>query len=144
MPELVQMAKSQFRSPLLVENHVGDALDFAMTSDCHHGKTETFFENRIDENESLNRTFHQQTRIFLDEIGLAAMAGRQIEIALLDEKLLHAGKHLGGIAVAQLGDKNTDREGLALAQRPRVEAGPVIELGRCFDDPVASLLRNGT
>src|SRR3954453_18067512 len=143
MAELVEVAKRQFSSTLLVEDHIGDSLDFAMTGNHDHRQAEALLENGVDDDKTFDRSLHQQARVFLDEIGLAAMAGGQIEVALLDEELLDPCQNLGGIAVAELGNQNADGKGLPLAQGARIEAGTVIEFRSRLGHAVASLLGNG-
>src|SRR5215469_5596304 len=70
------------------------------------------------------------------------MACGEIEVALLDQEFLHSGKHLGGVTVAELGNQDADGEGLALAERAGVKAGPIVELRGRVNDPVARLLGN--
>ena len=72
------------------------------------------------------------------------MAGCEVEVTLFNQQLLHARKHLRGIVVIQVRDQHADEKALPLAQRTGKEAGPVVELGRCFGYTVARLLRNGT
>jgi len=63
-------------------------------------------------------------------------------LALLDEQLLHPGQHLRGVVVVQVRNQDPYRKCLTLAQRARVEAGPVIEFRRRLGDPVSCILRN--
>src|SRR5208282_5321784 len=70
------------------------------------------------------------------------MAGREIEVSLLNEKFFHASQHLGSVTVAELGDEHAHRKRLALAQRSGKKTRPVVELRRRLCDPVPCLLRN--
>src|ERR1039457_6567820 len=106
------MAEGEFSGPLLIEHDVSNALNFAVSGDDHDRQRQAFLEYRVDDNEAFYRTLHQQTRILLDQIGFAAMASGQIEIAFFDQEYLNTGQDLGCVPVAQLRHKDTDSEGL--------------------------------
>ena len=142
MAELIEMTQSQFRGAPLIEHHVGDSLDLAMSGDDHHGQAEALLQNRVDQDETFDGAIHEQARILLDQIGLAAMARSQIEVPFFNEKLLDSRQNLRRIVVAEFGNQHAYRECLTLAQRSRKKAGAVIELCRGLGHAIACVLRN--
>ena len=143
--KLVEMAQSKLGGSLLVEHHIRDAFDLAMACDDYGGENpDALFEGRIDKDEALDGAIHEEARILLDQIGLAAVARGEIEVAFFNEVLFDAAEDLHGIAVAEFGNKDADGECLALAQGAREEAGAVVEFGGSLGDPVAGFLRDGT
>ncbi len=141
--KLIEMLQGKFGGTLLVKNDVGYAFDFAMTGYGNCRQTaNALLKGRIDKNEPFDRAIQKETRILLDQIGLATMACSEIEVALFDEVLLHAAENLHGVAVIQFGNKHSDGERLAFAERARKETRPVVELGRGFNHAIASFLRD--
>src|ERR1017187_2831113 len=113
------MAEGEFSGPLLIEHDVSNALNFAVSGDDHDRQRQAFLEYRVDDNEAFYRTLHQQTRILLDQIGLAAMSSGHIEIAFFDQEFRNARQDLGCVTVAQLRFKDSDSEGVPFAERTR-------------------------
>ena len=143
--ELIEVAQGKFGCALLIEDDVRDAFDFAMAgNDDGRENAEAFFEGGIDKDEAFNGAIHEEARVLLDEIGFAAMACGEVEVAFFNEVLFDPAEHLHGIAVTEFGNEDADGESLAFAQRAREEAGAVVEFGRSFNDAIASFLRNGT
>jgi hypothetical protein len=94
--------------------------------------------------EHFQTAVRQQSRVLLIQVRLAPMVGCEVEVTLFNQQLLHARKHLHGKAVIQVRDQHADVKGLPLAQRTGIDAGPVVELGRCFRYTAAGPLGNGT
>ena len=143
MAELHQVAQRQLGGAALVKHHVGHALNFAVPGDGDGGRLEPVFEYGVNDDEALDAAVEQQPRVLLNEVRLAPVADGEVEVALFEQQLLGAGEHLRGVVVVEVGHQHADGEGLPLAQRARVKAGPVIELGRGHGDAVARLLGNG-
>src|SRR5208282_3995636 len=97
--ELVEMAQSQFRRAALVENHVGDSGNFAMPRNRDGREREAMLQDRIDQDETLDRPLHQHARVLFNQVGLATVTGREVEVTFLDERFFYSGEHLCGIAV---------------------------------------------
>src|SRR4051794_30018310 len=91
MAELIQMAESEFSGALLIENYVSDTLDFLMSGD-NDGRQNghAFFESCIDEDESFDGAIHEEARVLFDEIGFAAVAGSEVEVAFFNEMFFYA------------------------------------------------------
>src|ERR1017187_3067287 len=102
------MAQRQLCRPSLVEDYVGYTLKFAMSSDRHDRQLQAVLQQRINQDESFYTAVHQQTRIFLDQVRLAPMAGSEIEVALFNEKLFHPGEHLSCVVVVQIRNQYAD------------------------------------
>jgi hypothetical protein len=102
MPQLVKMTQRQLRGPAVVQQNVGDAFNLAVTGDRDHWDGKTVLQRRIDGDEALDRAVHQQSRILLDQVCLAPMAGGQVEIPLFEQHLFDAVHHQYRITVAQL------------------------------------------
>ena len=98
-----------------------------MAGHGHGGQLQAVLQHRVDQDEAFHRALHQHPRIFFDQVRFAAMTRREVKIALLNERLLHSGQHLGTVAVAQLRHQHANRKRLLLAQRARIKAGPVIK-----------------
>ena len=138
----MQMPQSQLGGAALVEHHVGCALDLAMPGYYHHRQRQALLQHRIDQDKPFDRPVHQQARVLVDQVRLAAMTGREVKVSFLNQELLHAGQHLRGIVVAELGNQHADRVGLPLAQRARKKARPVVEFSRSLGHPIPRFLRN--
>ena len=59
-----------------------------MAGDGDRRKFQAMLEHSVDQDEAFDRTVHQHARIFFNQVGLAAMACGQIEVAFFDERLL--------------------------------------------------------
>ena len=142
--ELVEMAQGKLGGALLVEDDVGDAFDFAMAGDDNGGENaEALFKRRIDKDEAFDGAIHEKSRVLFDEVGLAAVARGEVEIALLDKVLFDAAEDLHRVAVTEFGNEDADGESLALAQGPCKKAGAIVELGSGLRNAVAGFLRDG-
>jgi len=137
------MAEDEFRGACLVKDNVGDARDFAMTGYGDDGDGQRVLEDGVDGDEAFDRAVEEEARVFLKQVRLAAVAGREVEVAFFEEYVFHAFEDLGGVTVAEGGDEDADGKGLAFAQGAGEEAGAVVELFGGFSDAFAGFLGNG-
>jgi len=143
--KLIEMAKRQVCSAFLVENDAGHTFDLLVACDSYGRKrSNALLQRCIDKDEAFDGAVHEKARILLDEVGLTAMTGRQIEVTLFDQMFFDAAQNLRCVTVAKFGYEHAYCEGLAFSQRTGEEAGPVVELGGGLYDTVSSVLRDGT
>ncbi len=72
----------------------------------HDRQRQAVLQGGIDGDEPLDGAIHQEPGVLLDQVGFTSVAGREVEIALLDEDFLNAVHHQNGIAVAEFRDQH--------------------------------------
>ena len=127
----------------MVEDDVGYALDFVVAGDGDHGHGEVEVPGSVDGDEAVDGAFQEHARIFVDEIGAVAMAGDEVEIALLQEVIFDSAHDRSGIAVADFGDDDADGKAALGAQGAGKEIGAIFEFAGGGEDAVLGFLRNG-
>lgn len=126
----------------MVENDVGNALDFVVAGDGDHRHREVEVPGSVNGDESVHGAFEEHARIFIDEIGTVAMTGDEVEIALLQEVVLDSAHDRGGVPVADFGDDDPNGEAALRAQGAGEEIGAVFEFAGSREDAVLGFLRN--
>ena len=71
-----------------------------MTRDGDHRDRDGVFQQSIDRDDSLSATPNEHPCVFLHQIFLVTMVGREIEVSGFDKLIPDAAHHLGVIAVA--------------------------------------------
>src|SRR5271170_3950238 len=110
MPQLIQMLQDQLRRAHLVQHYVGDTGNLAVSGYGYDRNRKLVLKNGVDADEALDGAGEKQPWILLEQVFAAAMAGDEIEVALLDENIFHPLQHLRGVAIAKIGDQHADRK----------------------------------
>ena len=127
----------------MIQDNVGDALDVVMSGHGDDGHREVEIPGGVDGDETVDGAFQKHARILVDEIGAMAVAGDKVEIALLQEVIFDAAHDGSGIAVADLGDNDTDGKTALGAERAGKEIGTIFEFAGGSEDSVFGGLRDG-
>ena len=115
MTQLQQMLECQQRGAAMVEHNVGYSRHAPMPGDNDSGHLRKRGQlGGVDGDNAFHQAFHEQPRILLKQVCLVSMADDKIEVPGLEQIILDAGKHQGGIAFAHFGDKHANRERLLL------------------------------
>ena len=139
-----QVAEGQFGRAIMVENDVADARERFVAGHGNGGDRTGSFDMGVNSEDAFNATLFEQAWVFVDEVLAVAMVGSKEEVALAHEDVGGAGKDLGVVAVAELGEKDADGLGTLTLQKPRDHRGLVVELASSGADALAGGLRDGT
>ncbi len=83
MAQILQMIQGQNRCPLVIENNVGDVLQFLVACDRNSGKHRRFLHRRIDRDDALDAALREQLRISAQQCLIVAMDHGQEEVVAL-------------------------------------------------------------
>lgn len=127
----------------MVEDNVGDTFDIVVPGhgDHGHGKVET--PGSVDGDEAVDGAFHENVRVFIDEIGAVPMAGDEVEVTLLQEVIFDAAHDGSGIAVADFGNNYADGKAALRAQGAGKEVGTIFEFAGSGEDAIFGVLGDG-
>ena len=144
MAERLKVSQDQFCRAAVVKDNVGDALNVPMRSHTNGGYWKGVIEGRIDRDEAIHSSAQQHLTILFDQIRLAPMMSREIEVSRLHQVITDSNYDLIVVGFGEIGHQNTNAQSLLIAQRPRKQTRLIVELfGRSLD-PVTSSLRNAT
>jgi len=143
MAEMKKVLESDLGGTTVIEYDIGDSIDVVVARDGNDrdGKIEVPW--RVDGDQTIDGALKKHAGILVDEIGAMAMAGDEVEVAFLQKIIFDAAHDRGGIAVADLGDDDSDGEAALCAKRAGEKVGAVLEFSGGGEDAIFGLLRNG-
>src|SRR5579863_6198623 len=137
------MIQNQFRRQPMIKYNVSHTFNRSMPghSDCGNGKG--MIERRVDRNQAFHASAQEHLGILFDQILLASMVCREIEISAIHEMVADATYDLIVVGFAEVGYQNSDAQGSTIAKGTRQKTRSIVEFFGCFFDAIASCLRNG-
>ena len=141
--KVIQVLEGDFGSAVMVQNNVDDAADVVVAGNSDDGDREVEVPGRVDGNEAVDGTLEKHAGVFVDEVGAMAVAGDEVEVALLEEIVFEAAHDRGGVAVADLGNDNADGEAALGAQGTGEKIRTVLELAGGGENAILGLLGDG-
>ena len=143
MSEGVEVVEGEFGGAAVVEGDVGGAGRLLVSGDGDGGDRTAMRKEGVDGNDAFDGAVEQEILGAGDHGGLVMMADEEVEVSGLEQVLFDAAEDEGSVALANLGDKDADGLGAAIAEGARGEVGAVVEaLGR-GEDAVLGGLWNG-
>ena len=139
MPEFGEMRQCLSRGGLVVDDDVGDARQFAVPGHDDRRQGQSVLDRRVDENQPLDGALGEELQVIVEEVGLRVMSGDQVEVALLQELVLDASEDAGRVALADLRQKDADRERPLPPKRACDEVRAVAEFFRRGADSLLGL-----
>jgi hypothetical protein len=144
MAERAKVSQDQFCRAPVIKDDVGDAFNEPIRSHSNGGHWKGAIERGIDRDEAIHSSTQQHLTIFVDQILLAPMMSREIEVPGLHQVVTNSNCDLIVVGLSEIGHQNTNAQCLLISQRPRKQTWLIVELlGRGLD-PVTSSLRNAT
>ena len=109
----------------MVDHDVRDAVDLAVPRHRHHGHGQRRADRRVDQDQAIDRSVEHQPRVLVDEVGAMPVAGDEVQVAGLQQRVFDPAHHQRRIAFADLRHHHADGQRAAVPQRLRDRVGPV-------------------
>lgn len=143
VPETFQVIDGELGGAAVIEQDVGDALRLVVAGDGDGGDGRGVREECVDGDDGLDGALEQEALRALDRLRAMAVADEEVEEVGLEQLVLDAGQHGGGVALADFGDEDAHGLGAAIAEGPGVDVGAVVELAGGREDALLRGLRDG-
>src|SRR5215469_2475582 len=113
------MIQNQFRRQTMIKHNVSDTFNRSMpgNSDCGNGKG--MIKRRIDRNQAFDASAQKLVGVLFDQILLAPMVGREIEVSGIHEMVADATYDLVVVGFAEIRYQNSDAQGSTIAKGTR-------------------------
>src|ERR1700730_9493652 len=97
MAERVQVLERVESRLRVIQHDIAHAFGVMMARYGNDGHGGTAAPGRVDQDDAVDRSFEQQLRVLVNQVGAMAMTGNEVEIALLKKTVLDATHHERGI-----------------------------------------------
>src|SRR5215475_5756922 len=134
------MLQRQGGGKVVVQDYVGDVADPRVAGDCDRRQRKRGFKGRVNHDEPLNRSLHQNPGVFFQQVTPAAMGCYEIEIAMADEIFTNGVQQQRTVAFADFRGKNSHSEAALLFKSSGYVVGTVVEPSSGGKDAVLGFL----
>ena len=138
--EVGEMAQRLLGGMVVVEDQVGDPGQLLVSGDGDGGQPRLLVDGRRHLDEAFDRTVPEQIEVLGTQILARLVTGNEVEVARTPQMVLDAAQDAAGVALADLGDQDTDGVAALVAQRPGHVVGPIVELAGRLEHPILGLL----
>jgi hypothetical protein len=140
--QVVEVFHRQARSSRVVEHNVSHSRNISMAGNRHTWHVHRTRKRRIHGDQPLHRALLEQQRVLLNEFAAVPVAHHEIEVPFLQKQVLDSGHHQRRVALANLGNHDSNREAPLLPKRSRQMVGAVVQLPRRSPNQFLRALRD--
>src|SRR5215468_3539015 len=130
-----QMLQRQPSSLVIVQDDGSYPLQMSGWGYRHGWDWNAAMQRGIHKDQAFDGAVHQPARIFVDQILASAVTHHKIEVAILQQAVFDSAHDESRVALADLGNDDSDRERSLFAQMSRVEVGAVVKFPGSAQDP---------